>query len=98
MAISDDAGGHSILNSPMGAGLFCNSSGERNNGNHIGVWAYKLPDLSGDLFVNIDDFATFADFWQSTNCGSCGGVDIDNDHDVDFDDLAIFLANWFNTF
>jgi len=29
-----------------------------------------------------------------TNCGKCEGVDLNNDEDVDFADIAIFAYHW----
>lgn len=91
---SNDAGGSVVLNKPVGSGLLCKSSGERYNGNHFGVRAYKLSDVNKDSFVNIEDFARIAKYWQSINCGSCGDADLNNDHNVGEDDLLIFAAYW----
>jgi hypothetical protein len=98
MVISNNAGGAVVLNKPIGGGLFCNSSGERYNGNNFGVRAYKLPDVNKDSFVNIEDFAIIANYWQSVNCGSCGDADLNNDHNVGDEDILIFAANWLSDF
>lgn len=58
----------------------------------------RLPgDLTGDDWVNFDDFAVFAQYWLNTNCHSpdwCAGADCGRDGDVDWDDLAALADGW----
>ncbi|MBI9018526.1 MAG: hypothetical protein JEZ07_14835 [Phycisphaerae bacterium] len=56
-----------------------------------------LPgDISGDCYINLEDFAILSVNWLSVNCGvtGCNGANLDADNDVDLDDLAILVANW----
>lgn len=58
----------------------------------------RLPgDLTGDDWVDLADFAVFAQYWQNTDCHFpdwCAGADSEPDGDVDWDDLAALLDNW----
>jgi hypothetical protein len=62
------------------------------------TWVFSTkppnPDLSGDGFVNFVDFAILASHWLESDCGNCGGADLDNEEDVDFADLDILAENW----
>ena len=49
-------------------------------------------DLDGD--IDPLDFARFAQYWQQTSCGSCGGADLTGDGNVFMDDLRRFFDNW----
>jgi chondroitin-sulfate-ABC endolyase/exolyase len=40
------------------------------------------------------DFEIFADYWLMADCGYCGGADMNGNNRVDFNDLAVFIANW----
>ena len=52
-------------------------------------------DMDKDYDVDFIDFALFAQYWQQTGCGKCGGADIaGSDGNVDVDDLQEFVANW----
>jgi hypothetical protein len=52
-------------------------------------------DMDKDYDVDFIDFALFAQYWQQTGCGKCGGADIaGSDGNVDADDLQEFVANW----
>jgi len=53
MVRSDDAGGATVLNSPVGAGWLGDQLGERRNGNHLGVFADPVPidGANGDDLV-----------------------------------------------
>ncbi len=44
--------------------------------------------------LGLYDFAGFANQWLSTNCGSCGGADLNGDHNVDLYDLVIMSEHW----
>jgi len=68
MVRSDGQGGATVLNSPIGAGAFGNSSGERYNGNHLGVFAAdgSLPPI-GDIAV--EQGASDLDLTWSTEPG-----------------------------
>jgi len=58
----------------------------------------RLPaDLTGDDYVNCEDFAVFAKYWQNHQCNSpdfCAGADSEPDGDVDWLDLAAFADGW----
>jgi hypothetical protein len=43
------------------------------------------------------DFATFAGYWQDTNCGTCGRADFTGNRIVDANDLAELVKNWLNS-
>jgi len=62
---------------------------------HLYQGKHEIGDLDGDGRVDFADFASFAIYWQQTNCGECGGADLANDDEkVDLDDLRQFAANW----
>jgi hypothetical protein len=66
-------------------------------GSHIDIGAdeFVYPgDIEPDGDVDIADLAIFANYWQDTNCGKCGGADFTGDGKVDFDDLSILTDNW----
>ncbi|MBI9017945.1 MAG: hypothetical protein JEZ07_11865, partial [Phycisphaerae bacterium] len=42
----------------------------------------------------LKDFAGLASQWLSDNCGFCGGADLNNDENVNYQDLQILLNNW----
>jgi len=54
-------------------------------------------DLTGDCFVNFQDFAMMAEWWLE-DCNSsnnfCEGADFDLPSQVDANDLAILTADW----
>ena len=50
-----------------------------------------------DGYVNLNDFAIFAQYWLESNCAAshdCGGADLVYDNAVDTADLVRFTANW----
>jgi len=49
-------------------------------------------DLDGD--IDLLDFALFAQYWQQTSCGNCGGVDLTGDGNVWIYDLKWFCDSW----
>ena len=54
-------------------------------------------DLTGDDWVDLADFAVFAQYWENSGCHSpdwCAGADSEPDGDVDWDDLSALLDNW----
>lgn len=51
-------------------------------------------DLNQDCCVDLSDFAMLALYWMESNCGVCGGADLDDDADVDFNDLKKLTDNW----
>ena len=53
---------------------------------------YVLARYTGEL--GISDLAKFTEQWLNTNCGSCGGTDLDGDYDTDMNDWAIFAGCW----
>jgi hypothetical protein len=58
----------------------------------------RLPgDLTGDDWVDLADFAVFAQYWQNTECEFpdwCAGADCEPDGDVDWADLAALVDGW----
>ena len=56
--------------------------------------AFYLGDFEPDGDVDMIDFAMFAQRWLDSNCGLCGGIDLDCDRKVDLEDLLIFSNNW----
>jgi hypothetical protein len=66
-------------------------------------WLYDtLPDvlpgdLNGDDYVDLSDFAVFAQFWLNYDCHApdwCLGADCEPDGDVDWADLAALVDGW----
>ncbi len=55
---------------------------------------YVEGDLTGNGFVNLQDFALFAMNWQVTDCGNCNGADLTGDGEANFADLLIMVENW----
>jgi hypothetical protein len=54
-----------------------------------------IGDMDKDYDVDFMDFALFAQYWQQTNCGKCGGADLaGGDGNVDVNDLQQFVENW----
>jgi len=62
--------------------------------------ACPQADLSGDYFVNVEDYAILAEWWQE-DCHSlnnfCEGADFDLSGQVDPNDLAIVVGDWLGT-
>jgi hypothetical protein len=58
----------------------------------------RLPgDLTGDDWVDLDDFAVFSQYWEKSDCHYpdwCAGADTEPDGDVDWDDLLALLDGW----
>jgi hypothetical protein len=62
---------------------------------HLYQSIFQLGDMDKDYDVDFIDFALFAQYWQQTGCGKCGGADLaGNDGNVGMDDLQEFVANW----
>jgi surface protein len=59
--------------------------------------ACPSADLTGDYFVNLEDYAGFAGWWLQ-DCNSvnnfCEGVDFDLSGQVDANDLVILTGDW----
>ncbi len=53
-----------------------------------------LGDFEPDGDVDMYDLAVLAQRWLDSNCGWCGGVDLDCDESVGLGDLAEFVDNW----
>lgn len=51
-----------------------------------------IPDITAE--IDFIDFARFALYWLETECGACGGADLDSDEDVDPNDLKKLIENW----
>jgi hypothetical protein len=55
----------------------------------------QIGDLDKDYDVDFIDFALFANYWQQTDCGKCGGANLaGSDGNVDMNDLQQFTENW----
>ncbi len=77
---------------------------------HVGVNSFTVQVSDGmetdtatlDIFIQnlydgqwgLLDFAGFSSQWKTSNCGLCGGADLDGDHDVDINDLLLFTNGW----
>jgi hypothetical protein len=48
----------------------------------------------GTLTIDMEDLEKFVEHWLESGCGTCGGADLSGDNDVDFEDFALFAANW----
>ena len=53
---------------------------------------YVFIRFTGEL--GLSDLAAFAPQWLGTDCGACGGTDLDGDGDNDLADWAIFSGYW----
>ena len=75
--------------------------GQPDAGYHTGT-PYDLSGgfwVGGQLcFVNLEDFAQFAEYWLEVSCDGgndyCNGADINGDNSVDIDDLELFANEW----
>ena len=58
-------------------------------------------DLTGDCFVDYEDFAVLSEWWLA-DCNSvnnfCDGADVDLSSQVDANDLAILAADWLDNY
>ena len=64
------------------------------SGNDCGdAWECEA-DFEPDGDVDMVDFAFFAEWWQESACGICGGVELTGDGSVDFDDLSELVNYW----
>ena len=53
---------------------------------------YAAGRYTGEL--GLSDLTAFAGRWLDTDCGTCGGTDLNNDGDVNMQDWAIFAGYW----
>ena len=60
----------------------------------FGAGPYYLGDFEPDGDVDMADFAVFSQRWLDSDCGLCGGVDLDCDEEVGLGDLYMFADNW----
>ncbi len=72
---------------------------DKRNGNEDVYGAYITPDsdFNSDYRVDFKDYAIFALQWDANDCSDpnwCGGVNLDQDGNVDFNDLRIFVHYW----
>ena len=66
-----------------------------------GIELIRSPRVWGDINgggVNMEDFVFIADNWLKDDCdewnGWCDGADIDQDHNVNFDDYVYVAGDW----
>lgn len=73
------------------------------NGNYEGqiadvrVYNYavtQVADLNDDGRLDGLDFNVLSSYWLDTDCGACGGADINLDTQVSIEDFIMFLENW----
>jgi len=58
-------------------------------------WLKSIPgDFNGDRRVNFKDFAFLAKHWLDSDCGSCSGIDLSGNGNVDTADIAAFSEYW----
>jgi len=55
---------------------------------------HGIPDFEPDGDVDFVDFVFFAEWWQESGCGICGGVELTGDGSVGSDDLRELADNW----
>jgi len=60
----------------------------------FGSGPYYLGDFEPDGDVDMLDFSKFAERWLESDCGQCGGADLDCDEEVGWEDLVEFINNW----
>jgi hypothetical protein len=63
------------------------------------IITFMPGDVNEDGFVNLVDFAMFAEHWGDMDCSDgvptpCGRANIDGDNDVDIDDLLELAGDW----
>jgi len=63
-------------------------------GYHYGIPDAITGDLDGNYSVDMLDFSKFGVYWRKSDCGTCGGADLTDDHQVNLDDLQQFALNW----
>ncbi|MCP4339157.1 MAG: hypothetical protein GY799_09790, partial [Desulfobulbaceae bacterium] len=82
---------------PSNAGYFTGTSSTVFFDNHIALSVHNGSlheiEIRKDFF-NLKDFANLALNWQATDCGYCGGADLDGDEQVDMADLLIIAESW----
>jgi hypothetical protein len=57
----------------------------------------RSRDFNNDTKVDFSDFARLSQHWLESNCNEpnfCQGTDLDIDHDVDGNDLSLFIDFW----
>ncbi|MHC4573806.1 MAG: hypothetical protein ACYS76_06695, partial [Planctomycetota bacterium] len=60
----------------------------------------STADVTGDLIVDMDDFAILALHWLDSNCiqaGWCDGADMNRSNAVDWTDVAVLTHYWLQT-
>jgi hypothetical protein len=63
----------------------------------IGCWLSVVrasADINNDNAVNLMDLSILAQYWQVSDCGSCGGADVTGDGNVDNADLTVMIDKW----
>lgn len=55
---------------------------------------FYLGDFEPDGDVDMVDFAKLAQRWLDSDCGQCGGIDLDCDSNVGLEDLLELTGNW----
>ncbi|HBG27268.1 MAG: hypothetical protein A2Y10_11290 [Planctomycetes bacterium GWF2_41_51] len=57
-------------------------------------WFGMYGDFDKSGFVDVDDFATFANYWKASNCEQLWDADYDEDCKVDNYELSLMAENW----
>lgn len=60
----------------------------------IGACEYLAADIDSSGAVDLRDLRVFALHWAETACGWCGGINLNCDGKVDWDDLREFTEWW----
>jgi len=64
----------------------------------VDMGAYEFQGCEGNADaiagVNLPDVAILAGRWMETDCGYCGGADLDGDRAVGMGDLMVQVGNW----
>jgi hypothetical protein len=58
----------------------------------------RVPDLSGDQYINMQDLVNLGDYWFMSGCdfdnGFCDGMDLTHGGGVDYKELGMLGADW----
>jgi hypothetical protein len=57
-------------------------------------WQILAADFVCPDGVGMEDVALFSRYWLRSNCGDCGGADLDGNGAVTLPDLLLFSDQW----